>query len=376
MNKNELMAWGWNSGFQSLFNEKIQQDSRARPARIVAVHRTLVVAVCDGVFCNALVLSRVPPLAVGDWVLLEPGPAPGDNGVVVECLPRSTLLSRNAAGRARKSQPLAANVDVIAIVMACGGDFNPARLDRFLVAAKRAVPQVVVVLTKSDLVAPEKLAQLRSLLKARGSVGLDVVALCAPEGRGLEELRAVFRSAHPPNGPEERAQLVPTVALLGASGVGKSTLTNALLAEERMQTQAVGAVKDRGRHTTTHRELFPCPGGFLLLDSPGIRELQLESNPVEQESDEDAVLSAVFDDVLALGRQCRWRDCSHSGEEGCAVQAALELGELSSQRLAGFEKMRRELAFHARKTDARAASEEKQKWKARSKEIRRMHKGS
>jgi ribosome biogenesis GTPase len=260
--------------------------------------------------------------------------------------------------------------------MACGGDFNASRLDRFLVAAKRAAPRVVVVLTKSDLAAEGEIELLRSTLSARASQGVEVIVLCAPEGQGLEALRAAFTSASSSSHSDENFESVPTVALLGASGVGKSTLTNALLAEERMQTQTVGDVKDRGRHTTTHRELFRCPGGFLLLDSPGIRELQLESSASQGDggNEDDDALAAVFEDVLALGRLCRWSDCGHSGEEGCAVRAALLSGDLAPQRLAGFEKMRRELAFHARKTDARAASEEKQKWKARSMEIRRTQK--
>lgn len=387
-----LRRWGWSARLESAWESLTPGTSphtchtpnTALPARVTAVHRTLVEVVSARGVCRGLVLSRVPPLAVGDWVALEL-PDAQDDGVVVACLPREGVLSRNAAGRAVRSQVLAANVDVVAVVMACGGDFNPARLDRFLVAARQVGTRVIVVLTKVDTLTPEALRETEATVRQHAG---DVAVACvsAQEDRGLSELVALLTcpkgrtSAHgSPNAAHDASPNatrdascdglphIPTVVLLGASGVGKSTLTNALLKETRMKTQGVGSLLDKGRHTTTHRELFTSPWGFLLIDTPGLREFQLE--------DVDEGLEAVFEDIQSLEARCRWRDCAHADDVGCAVREALETGALSAARWQAYDKMRREAAYFHRKGDVAAARAEKQKWKARSKEARRRDGG-
>jgi len=351
-------SWGWNEFLENDLNTKIRADEFRvgeghAAARVVAVHRTLVELVVNGVPREGLVLGRVVPLAVGDWVIVETGvsqtsgasTAPrNDSAVVVrDLLPRRGVLSRNAAGRALDSQILAAHVDRIAIAMACGKDFNPSRLERFLVAARQSSNDVVLVLTKADL-APEGPArdELFDALAAVLPADVSCTLVSAVTGEGAAQLHELF--------PARR-----TVVLIGASGVGKSTLVNLLRGEEVARTQSVGHVKDRGRHTTTHRELHLCPGGALLLDSPGIRELQLE--------DASLGLAAVFEDIVALESQCRFPDCRHQGDLGCAVAAAIETGLVSETRYGAYLKMQRESEFHRRRSDALLVRDERRRWK-------------
>jgi ribosome biogenesis GTPase len=281
--------------------------------------------------------------AVGDWVAV----APGDPLVVHAVLPRGSTFRRLAPGRETLEQVVAANVDVVFLVAGLDGDFNPRRIERYVAAVWESGAQPVVVLNKADLpdqdAVTERVAEVEAV-----AIGVPVVALSAREGAGLEALAP---------------HLVPgrTVALVGSSGVGKSTLVNALLGEERQDTGEVRADDSRGRHTTTHRELILLPGDVLLLDTPGMREFARWSDGG------DAALGSAFPEIEALAASCRFGDCAHEAEPGCAVQAALAGGTLDAARHASWLKLRREERAFAVRHDRRLQKAERAKWKAISK---------
>ena len=275
----------------------------------------------------------------GDWV--------GVRGTRIEAvLPRRTAFVRKAAGEAAVQQVVAANFELAFVVAALPDDVNARRLERYVTAVWESGAIPVVVLTKTDLADDVAGATLEVESVAPG---VEVHAISSITGEGVEALRALLA----PN---------RTAVLVGSSGVGKSTLVNRLLGEER---QAVADVRadGRGRHTTTHRELLPVPGGGLLLDTPGMRELGLWA---EEES-----LESAFDDVAELAAACRFSDCTHVHEPGCAVRAAVEEGRLDAARLASFHKLARELAYLERRTDARLQADEKRRWRALQMEYRR-----
>jgi ribosome biogenesis GTPase / thiamine phosphate phosphatase len=253
-------------------------------------------------------------------------------------MPRRSAFARRAAGGAGV-QIVAANVDIAFLVAALNNDLNPRRLERYLVAARDSRAAPVVVLTKEDLSA-DAAAQLQAVADIAGDA--PVVTLSALTGRGLELL-------------DRWLQPGITAALLGSSGAGKSTLLNALAGKELMSTGAVREADDRGRHTTTHRELFRLPGGALLIDTPGMRELGLVA-------EEDA-LDQSFADVTALFAQCKFSDCTHAAEPGCAILAALADESLSADRWKSYLELQRELAFVARKDDPAAEAAKRAQWK-------------
>lgn len=261
---------------------------------------------------------------VGDWVVFAVDPADPSSARVLAVLPRRTLLSRKGAGTEVREQGVAANVDVVLLVMGLDRDFNLNRLERFSVMAWESGAEPVVVLTKADLLADENaVAEACAEVEAR-LPGLSVVALSALRCSGLAALAPWLRPGR-------------TLALLGSSGAGKSTLANALLGEERLLTGAVRDADGRGRHTTTRRELLTLPGGALLLDNPGVREIQLWAET-------DQGLEDAFDDIATLAAGCRFGDCRHQGEPGCAVQAAVRSGKLPAARLESYFKLERELS--------------------------------
>jgi ribosome biogenesis GTPase / thiamine phosphate phosphatase len=274
--------------------------------------------------------------AVGDWVAAVVGE---HVAVIHEVLPRAGAFTRKAAGRAVAEQVIAANVDVALLVAGLDGDFNPRRIERYATAAWESGAEPVIVLNKTDL-ADE--LEARVLEAQSVAPGVPVLPVCALTGAGLDTLSPWLLPGR-------------TVALLGSSGAGKSTLANRLLGRERQPTAPVRADDSRGRHTTTARELLALPGGALLLDTPGLRELQPWAD--------EAGLEGAFPDIAALTAACRYRDCGHDTEPGCAVRAAAESGALAAERLESWRRLRDEMRWLETRHDARARAEEERRWK-------------
>ena len=283
--------------------------------------------------------------AVGDWVVLEPVPD-GDSRIHA-VLPRFSRFSRRAAGDVTEEQVVAANIDVVFLVGGLDRDFNPRRIERYLVVAWESGATPVVLLNKADLVeAPEHFVGEVE----RVAPGVDVHAISARQTETLDVLRQYL--------PIGR-----TAALLGSSGVGKSTIVNRLVGFDLMRTQDVRLTDSRGRHTSAARQMVLLESGGILIDTPGMRELQLWESG-------DA-LRDTFTDIEALADACRFRDCQHLREPDCAVRAAVESGGLPAARLESFHKLAAEREHHARQLDARAAIEEKRKSKVMGKALRK-----
>ena len=285
-----LEAWGWAPDFADSYRRFLESSSSERlfPARVVSMSRGVYhLATAEGEV-DAPLLKRVRRAAsgspvVGDWVVVETASAAGADPRIVHVLERRSRLSRKAAGARTEEQVVAANLDAVFLVMGLDGDFNLRRLERFVAMATESGAVPVVVLTKADLAADAEAMRQQA---EEASPGTTVVAVAALANENLEPLAVHLASGR-------------TVAMVGASGAGKSTLLNALCGEEVMRTAPVREGDDRGRHTTTHRRLVPLPGGGLLIDNPGIRELQLWA-------DDDSSLEETFDDIEELARECRF----------------------------------------------------------------------
>lgn len=274
---------------------------------------------------------------VGDWVAARVFDA--GQAIVEAVLPRRTLFARRSPGRRQEQQPIAANIDLVFLVCGLDGDFNLRRLERYLTLTVESGADAVVVLNKSDL-CHDLAARLAETAAVAGVA--PVVAVHTRSPTGPDPLRRYLADGR-------------TVALLGSSGVGKSSLVNCLTGEHLLRTAEVRSSDSRGRHTTTHRELIPLPGGGALIDTPGMRELQLWAG-------EDAV-DRAFDEIAALAAECRFRDCTHTAEQGCAVQDALAGGALSPARWESYRKLRGEAQRHEALADPLLALERKRKWK-------------
>ena len=284
--------------------------------------------------------------AVGDWVAVEPA---GALGVIRHVLPRATVLARRRPGLLQ-AQVVAVNVDVVFVVTSPGADLSPRRIERYLAAVRAGGARPVVVLNKADLAVDPSEAE-RAIAGVGGAV--PCLTTSAATGQGLERLQAEI-----PGGA--------TVALVGSSGVGKSSLLNRLLGDQRQATRTVRLADDKGRHTTTRRELLALPGLAWAIDTPGMREFGL------WEAGEG--IDETFQEIAALAEGCRFRDCRHRGEPGCAVAGALAEGAISGQRLDSFEKLRREEAFLERQRDPRTQDRTKRRWKAIHKGMRARRK--
>lgn len=313
------------------------------PARVVRVDRGLATVETAG---GPLRAATREPVAVGDWVAVSTDPP-----AVLAVLPRRSAITRQAAGDATVAQVLAANVDTVFLVVALSAPPNLRRLERSLALGWSSGAVPVVVLTKADRCddLDTAVASVRSV-----AIGVDVVVTSAVTGAGIDELRRWTRPG--PGG------VAPTVALIGASGVGKSTLVNALAGEQRMDTGEVRRGDDRGRHTTTHRELVALPDGGLLLDTPGLRTLALWADAEG--------LDEAFADLEELAAACRFTDCSHGNEPGCAITEAIAAGTLAAERLTSWQKLQRELAHLAARHDRRLAAEQKRRWLRVAKDYR------
>lgn len=285
--------------------------------------------------------------AVGDWVALET-PAAGGDARIRAVLPRSSRFSRRAAGNPTEEQVVAANVDVVFLVSGLDGDFNLRRIERYLVTAWESGATPVILLNKSDLVddADAFANQVAALAQ-----GVPVHAISATRLASIDRVRDYLGHGR-------------TAALLGSSGVGKSSIANALLGEARLRTHDVRASDSRGRHTTTGRQLVLIPGGGILIDTPGMRELQL------WETGEAA--AGAFADVDALAEECRFRDCRHATEPGCAVLAAVAAGMLPAARLDSFRKLQDEQAHQARQQDERGRIETRRIGRIGAKALRQV----
>ncbi len=288
--------------------------------------------------------------AVGDWVAFRPGASPADPGLLIAILPREGVLARSGSDGVR--EVLACHVDLAVLVTSLNGDLNPRRLDRMVALAWEGGILSLVVLTKADLHAhPEEVV---SALSCRWP-GVTVLAVSSVGTPGLDLLLPHLHEGK-------------TAVLLGTSGVGKSTLTNRLLGLEAQATAPIREDDARGRHTTTHRQAFVLPEGRgLLIDTPGIRSVALDGG-------EEGVALA-FAEVEDLASQCRYRDCVHRDEPGCAVVAAREAGDLTEERLRSYHKLKGEQAFQARKEDVLARNAERDRWKVLHKAMRREGKG-
>ncbi|MCC2336673.1 ribosome small subunit-dependent GTPase A [Cellulomonas wangsupingiae] len=315
----------------------VPDDDLGAPAHRTELPRDGLLPLPDG--------SRVPP-TVGDVVDVRVG----DPWHAVHLHDRRSAVVRDSAGRTSLEQVVAANIDVVLVVEHLDPDPDLGRVERLLTLAWRSGARPVVVLTKADLV-PDPQGMAAEV--AQVAIGVDVHAVSVLDGAGLDPVRAL---------------LAPGVALVavGPSGAGKSSLVNALAGREVMATAASRA-DGRGRHTTTHRELVPLAGGAVLVDTPGVRGVGLVAAP-------DA-LDATFADVTALAARCRFVDCAHAAEPGCAVREAVESGDLPERRLASWRKLAREAAYQARRADARLAAAERARWKRVTRDYHRGLRG-
>lgn len=332
-----LRRAGWDEQWHAAARRRVERPGGSALGRVLRADRTAAgVLLATG----AVTAEWGPDLrravrsdpssapAAGDWVVVDPEPGPvGGRPCIVEVLPRRTSVTRLQVGGSSHAQVLVANADVVAVVEAMVPDLDRGRIERLLALAWASGATPLVVLTKADLVAhPEALAAEAG----EAAPGCPVLVTASVADEGLDPLRRLLAEGR-------------TIALLGASGVGKSTLLNALVGAEAMRTQSLGAV-DKGRHTTVTRELHLAPGGGAVVDTPGLRSVGLAG-------DED--LQGVFADVLALAARCRFSDCAHDREPGCAVTGAVASGRLAPRRLASYRKLLRETEYQAARVDAR-----------------------
>jgi len=337
-----IKEFGWSDPLEVAFEP--HYAAGLEPARVVAHHRGLWRLVTQAGECAGRLSGRFAAEAgegghpvVGDWLAIERVGNEGD-ALIHALMDRKSRFARRAAGGVGV-QIVAANVDVAFLVAGLNNDLNPRRLERYLIAARDSGATPVIVLTKLDL-SPDPGRERQAVVEI--AAGAPVVTLSAVTGEGLDALAQWLRPGM-------------TAALLGSSGAGKSTLLNALAGKELMSTGAVREDDDRGRHTTTHRELFRLPSGALLIDTPGMRELGLVA--------EDGALDESFADVLGLFQNCKFSNCTHVSEPGCAVLAALDDATLKADRWQSYLKLQRELAFVVRKEDPAADAVNRAHWK-------------
>ncbi len=344
-----LLAFGWSAELEAAHDQHAALGRE--PARVVAEDRGSYEVVATGGQLRATVSGRFrfesgdnPAAfpAVGDWVALDGGTT--REAVIHAVLPRRTALLRQAAGKRTQAQVVGANLDVIFVVASLNHDLNLRRLERYVAAAWESGAEPVVLLSKADLGGDPESALVAVAAVAAGAAVLVVSSF---DGRGVDEV-------------ERRIGVGRTAAFVGSSGVGKSTLLNRLAGEERALVRAIRDDDARGRHTTTRRQLHLLPSGGLVLDTPGIRELSVWDGEGLEHS---------FGDIDAIVSRCRFGNCSHNGEPGCAIAAALLDGSLAADRHASWRKLVQEVADHDRRVNALARAEDRRKWKAIGKSV-------
>jgi ribosome biogenesis GTPase len=350
MNLSEL---GWSDFFAHSFEAYRVQDYTV--GRVALEHKQAYTLYTEQGELSATVSGKLRHQAiaaedfpaVGDWVVIRTR----DQGkaTIHDILPRKSKFSRKTVGGKTQEQIVAANIDTVFLVAGLDHDFNLRRIERYLVLAWESGATPVILLNKADLcdAVEERVLEVEEV-----AIAVPIVVLSAAQNQGLDALQPYLKAGQ-------------TSALLGSSGVGKSTLTNQLIGTAQQSVQPVRQRDSRGRHTTTHRELLLLPCGSCIIDTPGMREIQIWS--------EGAGLEETFTDIEALAEQCRFRDCQHRQEPGCAVRQALEAGALDEQRLASFQKLQKELNYLIRKQDQRATLAEKEKWKQITKSFRKMN---
>ena len=344
---------GWDDGFSAAFDAL--DEPGLTPARVGIEHNHFYRVLTAGGELVAQAAGRLRHRAagqdelpaVGDWVAVAVG-AHDDKATIRAILPRRSSFSRKAAGDPTARQVVAANIDVVLVVAGLDGDFSPRRIERYLVATADSGARPAVVLNKADL---EENVALRIAEVRRAAPDVPVHPTCCKTGQGMEELARYLEPGR-------------TLALLGSSGVGKSTIINRLLGEARQKTQAVRSADSRGRHTTIHRELIAAPGGGIIIDTPGMRELQLW--------DSDRALEDAFAEIDALAADCRFRDCRHRQEPGCAVRGAVQAGTLPAIRLTHYLRLEDERAHLDRRRDELARLEEKKRTRVVHRALRKM----
>ncbi|GLZ03348.1 putative ribosome biogenesis GTPase RsgA [Actinomadura sp. NBRC 104412] len=344
-----LSAYGWNGDLEHAFAP--YRATGLIPARVAAVDRGR----CDAITETGPVRADTAPVAspdptqgpcTGDWAALSAGERPA----ITALLPRRTALVRATASRDSHGQVLAANIDTVAVTLSLTARFAAGRVERLLALAWESGARPVIVLTKSDLLADPAAEAALTAQTAAAAPGVDVVPCSASTGTGMDAVTAA---------------LTGTIALIGPSGAGKSTLGNALLGADHLATGAVRETDGRGRHTTVRRELLPLPGGGVLIDTPGLRGIGL--------FDAGEGIRQVFADVEELAGRCRFADCAHATEPGCAVLAAIEDGALPARRLDAYRKLLRENAWAASRGDARLRAERSRRRREITRSLRQSY---
>jgi ribosome biogenesis GTPase / thiamine phosphate phosphatase len=341
-------------GFSPFFEQQLQPSDGCEPilARIAAEHRNLYevwsrISAGPAQLSGRLRAEADGPPCVGDWVILKSEPGADHTAIIERVLERRTLFTRGAAGRETRVQAVAANVDLVFAVCGLDADFNLNRIERYVARIWASGAQPCVVLNKMDVAGdvPARAAEV-----GRRCPGVPVFVTSALLSEGVEALRASIRSGE-------------TAAFVGSSGAGKSSLINALIGENKMATGEVRQRDGRGCHVTTHRQIVALPEGGLLLDTPGLRELQLI---------DDEGLDAVFEDIVTFSARCRFRDCRHDTEPGCAVKEAVRAGAIATVRLENYRKLEHEAEANERRRDARLRRQDERAFSRLANEATRL----